>query len=130
MTSGLIDFGNLLATQLDTLAVDPLCVAVGRPADQIRIFVVFLFMYPQGWIMHYFIHGTTVRHIFNIVLGIIIQMYVFGFEIFHVILMSAVAYAMMAFLPRHKQAPVVMMWVLAYLSYNHLSSIFYNVGSY
>jgi hypothetical protein len=79
--------------------------------------------------MHYFIHGTKTRHIFNIVMGVIIQMYVFGFDIFHVIVMSAVAYAMMAFLPRKTQAPVVMVWVLAYLSYNHLLSILYRFGS-
>jgi hypothetical protein len=44
--------------------------------------------------------------------------------------MSAVAYAMMAFLPRKTQAPFVMFWVLGYLSYSHLCALLYNFGGY
>jgi len=130
MVSSLIDFGNSLASSIDSFAVDPLCKAIGRPPDQIRIFVAFLLMYPQGWLMHYFIHGTLIRHLYSITLGVLIQLYIFGFGILHVILMSAVAYAMMKFLPRDKQAPYVMIWVLLYLSYSHLNTLLYNFGGY
>lgn len=63
-------------------------------------------------------------------LGLCIQLYLYGFDTLHVVFMAAVAYAMMAFLPRHKSASVVMVWVLLYLSYNHLMSILYNFGGY
>jgi len=36
----------------------------------------------------------------------------------------------MIFLPRKSQAPAVMIWVLLYLSYQHLLSVLYHFGSY
>jgi len=89
-----------------------------------------LLQYPNGWFMHYCLHGTKVRHVYNIVLGILIQTYLFGFGVLHVVLMTSVAYAMMVFLPRNKQATYVMFWVLAYLSYSHLEAIIFRFGSY
>ena len=115
--SDLISMGSSLAASIDEAAVLPIGDLIGRPPDQVRIFLIFLLQYPNGWFMHYCVHGTTVRHIYNIVLGILIQMYLYGFGIFHVILMTVVAYAMMLLMPRHKQAPYVMFWVLGYLSY-------------
>ena len=62
--------GNVLADSLDKIAVLPLCDAFGRGPDQIRIFLVFLLQYPIGWSMHYLVHGTVVRHLFTLILGI------------------------------------------------------------
>ncbi len=69
--------------------------------------------------MHYCLHGTFVRHMYSIVLGILIQSYLYGFAegALVVALMSAIVYAIMMFMPRHKQAPVVMFTVLGFLSY-------------
>ena len=55
---------------VDEATVDPLVKAVGRPQDQIRLALVMFAGYPLGWMMHYLIHGTTVRHLFNIFVGI------------------------------------------------------------
>ena len=57
-------------------------------------------------------------------------MYLYGFAILHVFLMTIVAYAMMILMPRDKSAPVVMLWVLGYLSYSHISSMMNNFGGY
>ena len=65
-----IELGNALAASVDSVAVNPLCEAFGRPPDQIRIFVVFLFQYPMGWAMHFLVHGTMARHLYAIGLGI------------------------------------------------------------
>ncbi len=69
--------------------------------------------------MHYCLHGTFVRHMYSIVLGILIQSYLYGFAegALVVAFMSAIVYAIMMFMPRHKQAPVVMFTVLGFLSY-------------
>ena len=40
------------------------------------------------------------RHIYTITIGVLIQFYMFGLDIIHVILMSAVAYLMMKFMKR------------------------------
>ena len=130
MLASLIDIGNSAAGAIDAVAVIPLAEAVGRPVDQIRIFIIFLLQYPNGWFMHYCLHGTLVRHLYCITVGVLIQLYLYGFGILHVVLMTAVAYAMMLFLPRHKQAQYVMLWVLAYLSYSHLDALINRFGSY
>ena len=122
--------GYAIAEALDAVTVLPLCEAFARPPDQIRLFVTFLAQYPIGWFMHYAVHGTVMRHLFTMSLGILMQLYLYGFAIGHVVLMSTVAYAFMIFLPRDKQAPYVMFWVLAYLSYGHLSQLIYDFGGY
>ena len=52
--------------------------------------------------MHFAVHGTIIRHLFTTTLGILMQIYLYGLAIGHVILMSLVAYAMMILLPREK----------------------------
>lgn len=122
--------GNALADIVDTVTVFPLCEMFSRPPDQIRIFNIFVVQYPIGWLMHYCVHGTVIRHLFTLTIGLLMQMYLFGFAIGHVFLMSLVAYAMMILMPRDKSAPAVMLWVLGYLSYSHITSYWYNFGGY
>ena len=68
----LVGQGNFLADIVDKIAVLPLCEIIGRGPDQIRIFLVFLLQYPIGWTMHFLVHGTVVRHLFTLTLGILI----------------------------------------------------------
>ena len=86
--------------------------------------------YPIGWVFHYAVHGTFVRHMLTILIGILFQTYLYGFGILHVVFMAGVAYLVMMLMPRHKQAPVVMAWVLAYLSYSHLDALLNHFGDY
>ena len=76
--SELIAQGNAISDKLDSIAIDPLVETVGRSPDQLRIFVIFLLQYPNGWFMHYCLHGTALRHIYNIVLGLCIQCWLYG----------------------------------------------------
>ena len=91
---------------------------------------MFLFQYPLGWFFHFYVHGTVRRHIFTSVIGLLIQLYLFGHGIGHVFLMSTVAYILMQSFPRNVQQRYVMAWVLAYLSYTHASQMLYNWGGY
>ena len=52
--------------------------------------------------MWYFAHGTTRRHLFSIFFGIMIQLYMYGSEILHVFLMTAVSHSIMALCDREK----------------------------
>ena len=128
--NGLAVHGQVYADIVDGIAVLPLCEMFSRPPDQIRIFLIFIVQYPIGWFMHYCVHGAVLRHLFTITIGVLMQMWLYGFAIGHVALMSGVAYAMMILMPRDKSAPAVMFWVLGYLSYTHLMSIWYNFGGY
>ena len=70
--------------------------------------------------MHYFTYGTVVRHLYAIFFGILIQLYIYGHEILHVVLLTGIAHALMALLKRDQQQKFVMAWVFAYLAYSHL----------
>ena len=70
--------------------------------------------------MYFFVRGTVVRHLYSMTFGILIQLYIFGDDIFHVVLMSAVPYLMMCCMKRDVQQRYVTAWVLLYLSYNHI----------
>ena len=69
--------------------------------------------------MYYFVKGRIPRHLFASLLGILIQLYMYGFEILHNILLTYGAYIIMAAFPRQKQTTWVTAWVFSYLTYNH-----------
>ena len=80
--------------------------------------------------MHYCVHGTTLRHLYAITLGLLIQLFMFGTGIVHVFVMSSVVYLMMNVLPRRAQAAYVMYFVLAYLSAQHIYRMWQNFGGF
>ena len=85
---------------LDETIVFPIANAIGQQSAFIKLFLIFFSQYPIGWIMHYFIHGRVIRHLYTIIIGLLIQMYMFGTDTLHVVLMAGVAYAMMLFMKR------------------------------
>jgi len=110
--------------------VFPISEAIGQQDAFIRLYLIFFAQYPIGWFMHHCVHGTLLRHIYTITIGVCIQLYMFSSGILHVVLMAGVAYVMMKFLKRDEQQKYVMAWVLAYLSCSHLYSVIYKFGSY
>jgi len=84
----------------------------------------------MGWFMHYCVHGSTMRHLYATILGLLIQLYMYGEGIKHSFVLSIVVYAMMCLLPRKKQAMYVMFFCLAYLSGQHIYRMFENFGGF
>lgn len=80
--------------------------------------------------MHSSVKGTTMRHLYAIVWGVLIQLYMFGAGVLHVLLISGVVYLMMLLLPRKSQARLVMWFVLAYLSGQHIYRMWYDFGGF
>lgn len=83
--------------------VDKIATTLSQPEDQVRLMVVFLLQYPLGWFMHFCLFGTKLRHWFNVVAGLTIQIYLFGWGVKHVFLMSGVTYLIMLMMPRFGQ---------------------------
>ena len=86
--------------------------------------------YPLGVILNNFVRGTTLRHLFAFVTGFLLQLYMYRAQFFHTLVMTFVAYALMNLLPRHKQTTYVFVWVMAYLSYQHIYRMWVNFGGY
>jgi hypothetical protein len=51
-------------------------------------------------------------------------------QFFHTLLMTFVAYGLMKFAPRQKQTTYVFVWVMAYLSFQHIYRMWANFGGY
>ena len=67
---------------------------------------------------------------FNVIVGFLIQYYVYREGVLHVILLTTIAYLLMAMLPRNQQQKYVMGWVLGYLTFNHLHRMYTNFGGF
>ena len=126
----LLTIGRKLGSIPDENIVFPLSTALSQYPDQLRLIVVFFFQYPLGWAFYYFAHGTIGRHLFAIFFGMMIQFYMYGTNILHVFLITAVAHAIMALCDRQKQHKYVMIWVFFYLSYLHVERQLTDYGSY
>ena len=55
--------------KIDSTLVQPVSSATGQPIDQVRVLLIFLLQYTLGWFFHFFIYGTTIRHLWNVVIG-------------------------------------------------------------
>ena len=70
------------------------------------------------------------RHLANIVLGLIGMIYFYGFQAYHILLMGAIAWLIMALAPRSWSHKLVCVFCFAHLSCSHLYSILYRYGAY
>ena len=73
----------LPATLLDELVIFPVSELIGFQAEFIRLYVLFLATFPLGLIMHYCVYGKTARYLFSIVMGILMQAYLYRYEVLH-----------------------------------------------
>ena len=55
--------------EIDKIVANPIAEAAGQPVDQVRLILVFFLHYPLGWFFHYCVYGTTLRHLYNIIVG-------------------------------------------------------------
>lgn len=98
--------------------------------DQIRLMLCMYMGYPLGSILNLFVRGTVARHLFAAITGFLIQLFMYREQFWHTLVMTFVSYAIMIALPRHKQARFVFIFVMGYLSYQHISRMIKNFGGY
>ncbi len=80
-------------------------------------------MVPIGLFMKFFVSGSTLRHLYSMLVGIFLQWYMYRNQIIHTLIISTVAYFMMAFLDRKFQQKAIFVFVVGYLSSNMISEI-------
>lgn len=89
-----------------------------------------LMVYPLGWIMNLCLKGALIRHLFATIFGIIIQIYMYRDQVVHVFAMTLVTYFLMNVLPRNQQHKAVFVFVLGYMSAQHIQSMLTNFGGW
>ena len=67
---------------------------------------------------------------YQLLTGFFLQLYMYRDSFYHVYIMMTVTYIIMAFLPRRDQAKVNMVFVLGYLSSQHIHSMMTDFGGY
>ena len=73
---------------------------LGKPDDHIRIIVCMMLQVVIGFVLHMFLRGSLERYLFNIVVGVSLQVYMYRWEVFHIFLMGYATYAIMMIAPR------------------------------
>ena len=109
-----------------------LCTPLQRPSasqtvtnslmrlDQLRLMLCMYLNYPLGWFMKLFVRGTFPRHLYAIVMGMTMQVFMFRSEVYLIYLMMFVSYAIMYLFPRRNCGLVTMIFVLIFLSTQHI----------
>ena len=78
----------------------PAAVLANQRDDYLRLYMIFIVTYFLGWGMYYFAHGTVVRHLYATILGILIQLYMYGNETLHTFILTYGAYILMGVIKR------------------------------
>lgn len=85
---------------------------------------------PIGVFINLCLKAPAVRHLFNIVVGIFLQVYMFRWQVGHIFLMAYVSYAIMMFAPRATQHKYNVAWLFGYMLYQHISAMLHEYGGY
>lgn len=86
--------------------------------------------YPLALMMNYIVRGTIFRHLFATITGLFLQYYMYRGQIMHSFAMTIVVYAMMNFLPRGKTGSNVFVFVMLYLSGQHIYRMYNDYGGW
>lgn len=86
--------------------------------------------YPLGWILNVAVRGTTARHLFSAITGLMLQTYMFREQIIHPMTMTLVTYFLMNVIPRNQSHKAIFVFVMAYLSGSHIYRMVTNFGGW
>jgi lysophospholipid acyltransferase 1/2 len=104
---------------------------VHKPEDHVRLFFCLIGQIFIGQFMNLFVtQNGTIRHLFQAVLGFTIQIFMFRGTVYHIYIIATVAYLMMLLLPRNIQHKFVMVFVMGYLSSQHIYSMMNDFGGF
>ena len=104
---------------------------VSKPEDHVRLFVCLIGQIFVGQFMNIFVtQGPLVRHLFQTILGFTIQVFMFRDTVYHVYIIATVAYLLMLLLPRNQQHKAVMVFVMGYLSCQHINAMLTDFGGF
>lgn len=92
--------------------------ASGKAELTTRMMLCMWLQIPIGFFMNRYMstQGAFARNMFNIVVGILLQTYMYRWDTIHTYLMGYIAYLIMMMAPRAKQHIYVTAYLMIYLS--------------
>jgi len=100
-------------------SVSSLEASTGLSADKLNYLAIFLLCYPTA-IIHRFIGNTLLRHLYSLILGFLIIIYMVGNEVYHSIFSSLVAYFVLFFARGKTGTAFIWIWAFGYMTLSHL----------
>ncbi|XP_005101404.1 membrane-bound O-acyltransferase domain-containing protein 2 [Aplysia californica] len=112
----------------------PVADTIGLPIDQINFLVCQLvalgFAFPFRSLFSVEKVGAQTRHIIEAVVGVLLTLFCFGYQIWHLLVQSLVSYAFMAYGGSRFSHAFVFVFSMLYLSVCHIYRQVYDYGGY
>ncbi|XP_052089359.1 lysophospholipid acyltransferase 6-like [Mytilus californianus] len=126
MTTGTFYVGSRL--------LEPLCAVIPLPIDQLNFLVCQLFSMWFGHIFRTKMSPKTIpsyyRHITEIVVGLGLSYFCFGYQMLHMFAQSTMCYALMKYGPQSSRHLMVFVVGLGYVCVCHIYRQYYDYGGY
>lgn len=116
-------------SQLRKNTCDYLEGILGAPSEQLCLIITILLTIPFSFI-NYLIHGKYTRLYYSLILGLIFQYSIYGFNFLHVIISSIFVYLFILFLGRKVTPWIVLIVTLIHLSALNIYRVIYMYGEW
>eukprot|EP01130_Rhizamoeba_saxonica_P012391 TRINITY_DN5212_c0_g1_i1.p1 TRINITY_DN5212_c0_g1~~TRINITY_DN5212_c0_g1_i1.p1 ORF type:complete len:478 (-),score=70.76 TRINITY_DN5212_c0_g1_i1:44-1477(-) len=98
----------------------PVADTVGLPLVTFKFILSLFLAFPLAFV-HKRLPSTKARHVFSIISGILLFVFVYGIlSISHILVTSIVTLALIKYTPTQKSPVIVMLWCYTYLSCMHI----------
>ncbi|CAI9739902.1 Hypothetical predicted protein [Octopus vulgaris] len=112
----------------------PLSDFFGLPIDQINFIVcqlvALLLGIPFRRVLSPRKTSTTVRHLVEVLVGVALTVFCFGYQVWHIVAQSAVTYIILLVAPAMLAHKIVFVFAMGYLSCMHIYRQYYDYGGY
>lgn len=116
-------------SQLRSNACTYLESKIGAPSEQICLILTILLTIPFCFI-NYLLHGKQLRLFYSLILGLIFQYSIYGYNIIHTLVSSILVYLYLCFLGRKMTPFVVLVLTIVHLAALHIYRMFVDYGGW
>lgn len=85
--------------------------------EMMRLSIVLIGQYPLSYALRYHVKGERNRHLFSLIVGLILAFFTFRWDALHFVFTSLGVYLICRFLPAKYIALTSLIWSFAYLTY-------------
>ncbi|KAK6167339.1 hypothetical protein SNE40_021393 [Patella caerulea] len=114
--------------------LSPLTEVIGLPIDQVNFvvcqLVALVLAFPFRLVLSPSTTSLTVRHVVQVTVGMALTFFCFGYQIYHLIILSFVCYLLMKYGSRDWMHKAVFVYNMLYLSATHIWRQIYDYGGY
>lgn len=87
--------------------------------EMMRLSIVLIGQYPLSYLLRYHVKGEKNRHLFSLIVGLVLAFFTFRWDALHFVFTSLGVYLICRFLPAKYIALTSLIWSFSYLTYGH-----------